>query len=90
MNFLPSLEPEWMKQIPSVVICQFFFLMFVLVAALAGLVVLQDLFIIIGSKGKTGWSFLLRAIIAFSIPVVNALFLYILCTRSLLEEGSRK
>jgi hypothetical protein len=51
-------------------------------------VVLQDLFIIIGSKGKTGWSFLLRAIIAFSIPVVNALFLYILCTRSLLD-GSR-
>jgi hypothetical protein len=86
MNFLPSIEPDWMKSISSTVICQYFFLMFALVAALAGLVVVQDVLVIISTRGKKGWSWLLRAVVAFILPVVNALFLYILCSRSLLEK----
>jgi hypothetical protein len=75
-----------MKSISSTVICQYFFLMFALVAALAGLVVVQDVLVIISTRGKKGWSWLLRAVVAFILPVVNALFLYILCSRSLLEK----
>jgi hypothetical protein len=86
MNFLPSVEPDWMKAIPSASICQYFFVIFALVAAMAGLVVVQDILVIISTRGKKGWSWLLRAVIAFILPVVNALFLYILCSRSLLEK----
>jgi hypothetical protein len=53
---------------------------------MAALVVVQDILVIVGSRGKKGWSWLLRAVIAFILPVVNALFLYILCSRSLLEK----
>jgi len=86
MNFLPSIEPDWMKSIPSSAICQYFFVIFAVVAGLAGLVVVQDILMIISTRGKKGWGLLLRAIIAFILPVVNALFLYILCSRSLLEK----
>ena len=87
MNFLPAIEPDWMKAIPSSSICQYFFVIFALVAAMAAIVVIQDVFVIVASRGKNGWSLLLRAVIAFILPVVNALFLYILCSRSLLEKS---
>jgi len=87
MNFLPTIEPDWMKSIPSSSICQYFFVIFALVAGMAALVVVQDILVIVSTRGKKGWGFLLRAMIAFILPVVNALFLYILCSRSLLEKS---
>lgn len=86
MNFLPSVEPAWMESIPSAAICQYFFVMFGLIAVLAGFVVLGDLVIIVKSRGRSGWGLLVRSILAFALPFVNALFLYILCSRSLLEK----
>lgn len=86
MNFLPAVEPVWMESIPSAAICQYFFVMFGLIAVIAGLVVLGDLVLILKSGGRTGWGLLVRSILAFALPFVNALFLYILCSRSLLEK----
>jgi hypothetical protein len=53
---------------------------------MAGLVVLGDLLVILKSGGRSGWGLLVRSILAFILPFVNALFLYILCSRSLLEK----
>jgi hypothetical protein len=78
------MEPEWMKQIPNSNICYYFYVMFALVAALAGIILLSDAYLLL--RGKLSILTLLRSIIAFAIPVVNALFLYILCARSLLEK----
>jgi hypothetical protein len=75
-----------MESIPSAAICQYFFVMFGLIAVLAGFVVLGDLVIIVKSRGRSGWGLLVRSILAFALPFVNALFLYILCSRSLLEK----
>jgi len=86
MNFLPSVEPAWMESIPSAAICQYFFVMFGLIAVLAGLVLVADLYLIVKSGGRSGWGLLIRSILAFVLPFVNALFLYILCSRSLLEK----
>ena len=86
MYFLPDVEFDWMKRIPSSVICQYFFILFALIAGVAGLVLLMDLYVIVVTKGKKGLGMLIRSVLAFSIPVVNALFLYLLCTRSLLEK----
>jgi hypothetical protein len=86
MDFLPSSEPAWMKSITSANVCKYFYLMFGLVALLAGFVVLSDVFVIISSKGRTGWGLLVRSVLAFAIPVINALFLYILCSRSILSK----
>jgi hypothetical protein len=60
--------------------------MFALVAVLAGFVVISDVLVILSSKGRAGWGLLVRSILAFAIPVINALFLYILCSRSILSK----
>jgi hypothetical protein len=86
MDFLPSGEPAWMKSITSANVCKYFYLMVALVALLAGFVVLSDVFVIVSSKGRTGWGLLVRSILAFAIPVINDLFLYILCSRSILSK----
>ena len=86
MDLLPSSEPNWMKSITSANVCKYFYLMFGFVALLAGFVVLSDVFVIVSSKGRTGWGLLVRSVLAFAIPVINALFLYILCSRSILSK----
>lgn len=78
------MEPEWMKQIPNSNVCYYFYVMFAIVAVFAGVIVLTDVYTLL--RGKLGIMALLRSIISFVIPVVNALFLYILCARSLLEK----
>jgi len=60
--------------------------MFALIALFAGVVVLGDVYVIFKSRGKNGLSLLFRSVLAFALPFVNALFLYILCSRSLLEK----
>ena len=86
MDFLPSGEPAWMKQITSANVCRYFYIMFGLVALLAGFVVLSDVYVIVASKGRTGWGLLVRSVLAFAIPLINALFLYILFARSILSK----
>jgi hypothetical protein len=78
------MEPEWMKQIPNSNVCYYFYIMFAVVAVFAGVIVLSDVYTLL--RGKLGIMALLRSVISFVIPVVNALFLYILCSRSLLEK----
>lgn len=73
-----------MKQIPNSNVCYYFYVMFAIVAVFAGVIVLTDVYTLL--RGKLGIMALLRSIISFVIPVVNALFLYILCARSLLEK----
>jgi len=60
--------------------------MFGLIALLAGFVVVSDVVLIISTRGKKGWMLLVRSLLAFAIPVINSLFIYILCSRSLLEK----
>ena len=90
MNFIAAVEPQWMQTIPSAVICQYFFVIFVLVAVLASLVVVSDVMRLLTPKNKGGVFSLLRSVVMLALPVVNALFLYILCSRSLLEGGGKK
>jgi hypothetical protein len=60
--------------------------MFGLIALLAGFVVVSDVVLIMSTRGKKGWMLLVRSLLAFAIPVINSLFIYILCSRSLLEK----
>jgi hypothetical protein len=79
-------EPSWTKRISSNSVCFFFYLMFLLVALGAGLVVLVDLTAILGGR-KGSIMYLFRSLLTLSIPLLNALFMYILCSRSLLEKS---
>lgn len=79
-------EPDWMKQITSATVCRYFYIMFGLIAVLAGFVVVSDVLLILSSRGKQGWMLLFRSLLAFAIPLINSLFIYILCSRSLLAS----
>jgi len=78
-------EPSWTKRISSNSVCFFFYLMFLLVALGAGVVVLVDVTAILGGR-KGSVMYLFRSLLTLSIPLLNALFMYILCSRSLLEK----
>jgi len=75
-----------MKSITSNTVCTYFYVMFLLVAVAAGVVVLVDLFVVFKSGGRKGLGLLVRSLVALALPLLNALFLYILCARSLLEK----
>jgi len=86
MDLFPTREPTWMQSITSSNVCRYFYIMFGVIAVLAALVVLSDVYIIVATRGRKGWGLLFRSVVAFFIPVVNALFLYILCSRSILSK----
>lgn len=83
---MQSYEPDWMKSITSNTVCTYFYVMFLLVAVAAGVVVLVDLFVVFKTGGRKGLGLLVRSLVALALPLLNALFLYILCARSLLEK----
>jgi hypothetical protein len=83
---MQAYEPEWTKSISSNTVCSFFYVLFLLVAVGAGIVVVSDLAFIFSNGFRRGYMLLLRSLLTLAIPLLNALFLYILCARSLLEK----
>uniref|UniRef100_A0A6C0I7T3 Uncharacterized protein n=1 Tax=viral metagenome TaxID=1070528 RepID=A0A6C0I7T3_9ZZZZ len=81
-----AVEPQWMQSISNTSICFYFYIVFLLVAIGAGIVLLSDISLFISSRGRSGLMLLFRSFIVLALPLVNALFLYILCSRSLLEK----
>ena len=77
-------EPEWTKSISSETICTYFYVMFILIAVVAGIGVLVDLLVLV-QKPKIGGMMLLRSLPGFAVAVLQALFLYVICARSLLK-----
>jgi len=75
-----------MKSITNNTICMYFYVLFLIVAFAAAVVVVVDVFIVLGSGGRKGLMLLVRSLVMLVLPLVNALFLYILCSRSLLEK----
>ena len=82
------MEPEWMKQIPSESICNFFYFFFVVYAVLFVLSLLTTIGVFQFTKklGIAGIALGLQGVIMTIIPGVFALFYYILCDRALLAN----
>jgi hypothetical protein len=79
-----SKEASWTLQIPSESVCQYFYIMFFILAALSGVVFIGDV-LAFTRNPKLGLILLLRSVFPVAIAVLNALFLYIICVRSLLK-----
>lgn len=77
-------EPEFTKTISNETVCTYFYVMFFIVAVFAGIAVLMDV-AVMTKKPAVGLQLLLRSAPALVIAVLNALFLYIVCTRALLK-----
>lgn len=77
-------EAEWTKGIKTETVCQYFYVLFFIVAVYAGIVLFADLYLVVKAP-KIGWGATLRTLPVLAIAVANALFFYILCARSLLK-----
>ena len=75
-----------MRRISSNTVCNYFYIMFLFIAAVAAFTVLIDLGLVVSSGGRNGVRLLFNSAVLLAIPLVNALFFYILCSRSLLEK----
>jgi hypothetical protein len=75
-----SKEVEWTKGIASETICHYFYVVFFIITAFS--TVLLGRYLMIPKQGPL---LALAVLPSMLIAVVNALFFYILCTRSLLK-----
>ena len=84
-----KMEPEWTKQIPSSAVCNFYYIFYVVYAVAAVFVVIATVGILLTVKMPKGMMFAtgLQSLFAFGLAAVNALFLYLICDRSLLAAG---
>jgi hypothetical protein len=79
-----SKEVGWTKGIKSETVCQYFYILFFLVAVIAGIVLLTDIYLL-AKAPRVGVMVALRSLPTLLLAILNALFLYILCARSLLK-----
>jgi len=77
-------EADWTKSIASETICRYFYILFFVVAAIAGVVVLADIYIATKNP-RLGLLSALRVFPTLLIAILNALFFYIICARTLLK-----
>jgi hypothetical protein len=78
-------ESEVSKNISNETICQYFYILFIISAVMAGIVLLADIYVMT-SNPKAGFVLLLRSAPTVVLAVLNSLFLYVLCSRTLLRK----
>jgi hypothetical protein len=78
------MEPEWTKKIPNETICQYYQFLFYFTVVAVVLVLLGDLYVI-STRPRAGFMILLRSLPMLIVSLVSSLFLYILCSRTLLK-----
>lgn len=86
------MEPAWSKDIKSEVVCDYFYYLFIAVCVIIGLQVITMLGGAFSFKGTTlmkVFMFLL-SLLPMALAIVNALFLYLVCSRGLLKEEAPK
>lgn len=81
--------PEWTKKISSNAVCNWYYILFIANCVIIGLVLLYMFgvmpFLRLPKGVLIGQGF--TALISGAIVIVNALFLYVMCDRSLLEPS---
>jgi hypothetical protein len=87
-----KMEPGWAKDIKSETVCTYFYILFIAVCVIIALQVITMLGGVFSFKGTTlmkVFMFLL-SLLPMALAVVNALFLYLICSRGLLKEEAPK
>jgi len=78
-------EIETTKGISNETVCNYFYVLFIIVSILAGLGLINDVRIGMMLRPSMGIPLILRSVVVLSLAVANTLFLYIMCARSLLK-----
>ena len=77
--------PQWTDKIPSGVICNYFYVFFIIFAVWAALSLLGGVWIFATSKMSIGMliAVIFNILLSFGISATSALFLYLICERAL-------
>jgi len=89
---IETMEPEWMKSVPSSTICNTYYFLFVGYAVVSAVMLFQFIFGVIGVKGMgAGVKFALSILYVFAllVGVTLAMFLYLMCDRALLADNKK-
>jgi hypothetical protein len=77
-------ETSWTHSISNETLCQYFYYVFFVTAVLAAIAVGMDVLLMF-KRPTLGVSMLIRSAPVLILSVLNSLFLYILCARTLLK-----
>ena len=92
-SFTESLktEQEWTKQVPSVTVCSWFYMFFLISLGVAILSIVSFLGVLLSHPKKiftvSTFTGLAAILFAGGLAVTNTLFYYILCSRSILPNA---
>ena len=77
--------PHWTDQIPDNLLCNYFYVFFVIFSVWAGLALLYGVWVFTSSKMTVGMmvAVLINILLSFGISATSALFLYLICERAL-------
>jgi hypothetical protein len=77
--------PQWTDQIPDNLLCNYFYVFFVIFSVWAGLALLYGVWVFTASKMSVGMmvAVLINILLSFGISATSALFLYLICERAL-------
>ena len=77
--------PQWTDKIPDTVICNYFYVFFIIFAVYAAISLLGGVYIFATSKMSVGIlvGIIFNILLSFGISATSALFLYLICERAL-------
>ena len=77
--------PQWTDKIPSSMLCNYFYIFFVIFAVWAALSLLGGVWIFATTKMGIGMlvAVIFNILLSFGISATSALFLYLICERAL-------
>ncbi len=77
--------PQWTDKIPNTVLCNYFYVFFVIFAVWAALSLLGGVWIFATTKLSIGMlvAIVFNILLSFGISATSALFLYLICERAL-------
>jgi len=77
--------PEWTDKIPSSVICNYYYVFFVIFAVWAAVALIGGIWIFATTKMPLGVliGFIFNILLSFGLSTTGSLFLYLMCDRAL-------
>lgn len=77
--------PQWTDKIPNAVLCNYFYVFFLIFAVWAALSLLGGVWIFATTKLSIGMliAIIFNILLSFGISATSALFLYLICERAL-------
>jgi len=78
-------RPQWIDQIPDNIVCNYFYVFFIIFAVWAAISLLGGVWIFATTKMGLGMliGVIFNILLSFGISATSALFLYLICERAL-------